>query len=161
LRAHRRRPHRPRASRASRRPQRHLRPAPGGVRPPGPLHRRRLARAAHAAGGHPRPGAVGAEPAALGRGVPRDGRNLPTRRGAEALDGLVAEALPLVGPLAEGKDVRLSAETSPVVVTGDREGLMRVVNNLLTNAVQYNRPGGAVRVHLAAEGGMAVLTVAD
>ena len=36
-----------------------------------------------------------------------------------------------------------------------------VVANLLTNAIQYNQPGGEVRVILEAQTGLAVLTVSD
>ncbi len=46
-------------------------------------------------------------------------------------------------------------------VVGDPERLGQVITNLLTNAIQYNRPKGEVRVDLKLQNGLAVLTVAD
>jgi two-component system phosphate regulon sensor histidine kinase PhoR len=48
-----------------------------------------------------------------------------------------------------------------VRVLGDPEALRRLVDNLVVNAVTYTPSGGWVKVSLAAEGGRAVLTVAD
>ncbi|MEI8289675.1 MAG: ATP-binding protein [Verrucomicrobiota bacterium] len=67
----------------------------------------------------------------------------------------------LVRPLAEARGVRIFSELSPVAIIGDPERLEQVVTNLLTNAIQYNQPAGEARVKLAAEGGLAVLTIAD
>ena len=53
------------------------------------------------------------------------------------------------------------SELSSLEITGDAERLAQVVTNLLTNAMQYNQPGGEVRVKLAAQAGLAVLTIAD
>ena len=77
------------------------------------------------------------------------------------LAGTVNESVDLVKTLADERGVTVSAEISPLEMTGDSERLGQVVMNLLTNAIQYNCPGGTVRVNLAREGGLAVLTVAD
>jgi signal transduction histidine kinase len=63
---------------------------------------------------------------------------------------------------AEGLGVRLVADVeAPAVVVGNAPDLRVVIANLLENAIQYNRPGGEVRVRLArAEGGV-VLEVSD
>ena len=55
----------------------------------------------------------------------------------------------------------LAADLAPAEVAGDAGRLGQVVTNLLSNAMQYNRPGGTVPVRLAATAGAAVLTVAD
>jgi two-component system phosphate regulon sensor histidine kinase PhoR len=44
---------------------------------------------------------------------------------------------------------------------GDAEGLLRLLSNLLDNAVKYNRAGGTVRVRATAVEGEAVIEVAD
>src|SRR5262249_36542269 len=46
-------------------------------------------------------------------------------------------------------------------VVGDAGRLTQVVTNLLTNAINYNRPGGEVFVAVTAVEGEAVVTVAD
>ncbi len=73
----------------------------------------------------------------------------------------VADGVELVKPLAEERGVKISAELSPLEITGDAERLAQVATNLLTNAIQYNKPEGEVRVTLASQGGLAVLTVSD
>ena len=73
----------------------------------------------------------------------------------------VSDSVELVQPLAAERSVKVIAELSALQVTGDTERLAQVVTNLLTNAIQYNKSGGVVRVNLASQTGLAVLTVAD
>jgi two-component system OmpR family sensor kinase len=73
----------------------------------------------------------------------------------------VADCVELVTPLAEERDVNIITELSPLEITGDAGRLAQVATNLLTNAIQYNRPKGEVRVKLAAQGGLAIFTVSD
>jgi len=54
---------------------------------------------------------------------------------------------------------RLEAE--PVWVNADETRLLQVLENLLTNAVKYTPPGGSVTVSVRAQGGDAVIRVAD
>ncbi len=44
---------------------------------------------------------------------------------------------------------------------GDAERLGQVATNLLTNAIQFNRDRGAVRIATRVENGHAILTVTD
>ena len=83
------------------------------------------------------------------------------RRQAFDFSTTITEGAELVQPLAEERGVKLLVEVVPLEITGDPERLAQVVTNLLTNAIQYNRPEGEVRVQLAAADGLAVLTVAD
>jgi two-component sensor histidine kinase len=46
-------------------------------------------------------------------------------------------------------------------VRADADGIARVLDNLLENAIRFSPDGGAVRIHIGARGGAAVLTVAD
>jgi signal transduction histidine kinase len=73
----------------------------------------------------------------------------------------IADCAELVQPLAEERGVKMVAEVAPLEITGDPERLAQVVTNLLTNAIQYNRPGGEVRVQLELLAGLAVLTITD
>jgi two-component system OmpR family sensor kinase len=67
----------------------------------------------------------------------------------------------LVQPLADENGVKIFVEAKPLEITGDSERLAQVVTKLLTNAIQYNQPGGEVRAKLESQNGLAVLTVAD
>ena len=73
----------------------------------------------------------------------------------------IADCAELVQPLADERAVKISVDIEPVKITGDAERLAQVVTNLLTNAIQYNQPAGEVRVQLASQNGLAVLTVTD
>jgi two-component system, OmpR family, sensor kinase len=73
----------------------------------------------------------------------------------------VSDSVELVQTLAEEKSVKIISEISPLEISGDPERLAQVVTNLLTNAIQYNRPGGEVRVELCSEKGLAVLKISD
>lgn len=77
------------------------------------------------------------------------------------LSGTAKECLELVGPLAEERGVKIHCELPSLECVGDPERISQVITNLLTNAVQYNKPDGEVRVNGRQENGMAVLTVAD
>lgn len=90
-----------------------------------------------------------------------DASRLELRKEPVRLDKVVQEAVALIEPLARQGELRLEAELSPLTVSGDAEALARVANTLLSNAVAYNRDGGLVRVTLTADGGEAILSVAD
>jgi signal transduction histidine kinase len=74
---------------------------------------------------------------------------------------IVADCVELVRPLADARGIKISTEHSPLEIEGDAERLGQVVTNLLTNAIQYNRDRGEVKVMLKHENGMAVLAVSD
>jgi heavy metal sensor kinase len=73
----------------------------------------------------------------------------------------ITDSLELVQTLAEEKQVKIFSELEPLKIAGDSERLAQVVTNLLTNAIQYNKPGGEVRVKLENQDGLAVLEIAD
>jgi two-component system OmpR family sensor kinase len=83
------------------------------------------------------------------------------RRESFDLAQTVSECAELVKPLADEREMYLVCELAPLEITGDPGRLAQVVTNLLTNAIQYNQPGGEVRVALEQEAGLAVLTIAD
>lgn len=57
-----------------------------------------------------------------------------------AVDGIRTD------PHAKELDIRLETPAEPVMIQGDRNRLMQVVDNLLTNAVKYNTRGGAIHI---------------
>ena len=76
----------------------------------------------------------------------------------------VAEQAPIAQ--AKGLDLGFSAASaasaaSAVNVRGDPESLRVLLGNLVDNAIRYTPAGGTIDVNVAAEGGMALLSVAD
>ena len=67
-------------------------------------------------------------------------------KSARSLNELLMEAYNLLAPAAEQKDIRLSADLSPLYlgVLADRDTLLQAAINLVSNAVKYTRPGGSV-----------------
>jgi len=79
-----------------------------------------------------------------------------TRREIVALDlvAVLKEVADLMTPTAEksGVTLDLSAEGELPPVAADREEMVRLFTNLVSNAVKYNRKGGSVRVTAGLEG---------
>ena len=73
----------------------------------------------------------------------------------------VNECVESIRPLADERGVALITELTPLNCVGDPERIGQVITNLLTNAIQYNRIGGQVRVGLKKENGLGTLTVSD
>ncbi len=78
------------------------------------------------------------------------------------LHAVVHRAVDLLTPAARDRRVHLEVRTEPVPqISGDADGLERLVLNLLDNAIKYNRPEGQVDVHLGREDGEILLEVTD
>ena len=60
---------------------------------------------------------------------------------------------------AEQSDVEVTSEIRSVVVPGEATLLTRLVDNLVANAIAHNRPGGTLRIVVAATDETAVLSV--
>jgi len=71
------------------------------------------------------------------------------------------DCMELIRPLADERGVKIFSDLSPLDCTGDSERLAQVIANLLTNAIQYNKPGGEVHIAVQSQGDMAVLIVSD
>lgn len=78
-----------------------------------------------------------------------------------SLSALVAEAADLLRLRLERTRVSIDHAASPLMVEGDRASLLRVVSNLLDNAIKWSPEGGVVRVEVADEGELAALSVED
>lgn len=63
---------------------------------------------------------------------------------------------------ASAADVTLKTELQPdILIHGDETLLVRLVTNLLSNAIRYNKPGGSVTLRLVPEADGCLLTVSD
>lgn len=89
-----------------------------------------------------------------------NGKFVPEREPVEfdVLCGTVCEELEAV---AAERQVSLTWKTERLTITGDETLLIRMVNNLVSNAVQYNQTGGSVELLLKRQGKQAILTVRD
>ncbi|QDV38430.1 sensor histidine kinase [Tautonia plasticadhaerens] len=90
-----------------------------------------------------------------------DAGQLDLKRGPVDLRSIALEVASQLGPMAEGRGVRVEVRGDRVVVPADPARLGQVATNLISNAIAYNRPGGAVVVSTAVEGGSGVLRVVD
>src|SRR5260370_22287859 len=77
--------------------------------------------------------------------------------------GAVTRAMDELRPVAEAKRIRLTlaAEGSDFTVLGEEGSLVRVVINLLGNAVNFTAPDGSVTLRLAEAGDHLELQVRD
>jgi heavy metal sensor kinase len=85
----------------------------------------------------------------------------PMKRMNFDLADLARDCAGWVRPLAEARGLTLVLEPAPAPCVGDSERLGQVLTNLLTNAIEYNRPNGEVRVTTAAAHDTAILTIRD
>lgn len=76
------------------------------------------------------------------------------------LAGIAADAVHDARAADPARPVSLRS-SGPVMVMGDGDRLRQVASNLLTNALVHTPAGSPVEVSVAADDGMAVLTVAD
>lgn len=77
-----------------------------------------------------------------------------------AMAGLLREALDAHRPLAAAKGLRLQGPETDLWVRSDRRLVLRVLNNLLSNAIRYTQQGD-VTVRLKQEGARLMVAVAD
>jgi two-component system OmpR family sensor kinase len=83
------------------------------------------------------------------------------RRESVDLLELATREVDLIRPLAAEKRITLSAKLGPAVTSGDPDALMRVIHNLLANAVQYSQADGSVLIRTESNGTHVTLEVAD
>jgi len=76
---------------------------------------------------------------------------------------LVAHVRDSLSPLARDRKVEIALEipSSPVVVRGERDDLIRLIENLVENGLKYGANGKRVEVKLRTDGADAVLSVRD
>jgi signal transduction histidine kinase len=78
------------------------------------------------------------------------------------LGGILQEAAETARPAASAKNIALIVEADPPQrALADRLQLLRIVDNLVTNAVKFTPYGGTVRLAARSEGRTAILEVTD
>ena len=89
-----------------------------------------------------------------------NGKFVPEREPVE-LNVLCETVCEELEAMAAERQAKLAWNTEELQITGDETLLIRMVNNLVSNAIRYNRPGGSAEVSLRKRGKYAVLTVRD
>jgi heavy metal sensor kinase len=74
---------------------------------------------------------------------------------------MARDCVTLLQPLAAAHDVNLRCEISAAPCVGDATRVSQVITNLLSNAIEYNRRNGEVRVKVQMQNGSALLEIAD
>src|SRR5262249_34781004 len=83
-------------------------------------------------------------------------------RAREPIERLVADATAELGELAERRGVTLAfRSTTSAQAEVDRPKIVRVLQNLIGNALKFTPPGGQVEVRTAASGGEVLVSVED
>lgn len=80
------------------------------------------------------------------------------------IDDVVAQAVEMCEPQRQAKQQRLSISTenhSPLYVEGDRARLVQCVANILTNAIKYTDPHGAIKIIVRSEEAEVLIVVED
>jgi heavy metal sensor kinase len=90
-----------------------------------------------------------------------DAGQQPMKRLPFDLARTVRECVTLISPLAESRRIRIECDLPALNCAGDADHLSHVVTNLLTNAIDYSRQDGQIRIAGAAKNGSVVLTVSD
>jgi signal transduction histidine kinase len=83
------------------------------------------------------------------------------RRESVDLSELAGDVLRAAEPKARQHNLVVAAEIRPARVTGDPSLVVRMVANLVDNAMSYNVAGGRIEVATGTEGGRAFLSVAN
>lgn len=81
----------------------------------------------------------------------------------EKVDALsvAKEALEMVGPIAESRNISLTIKGEPAPLTSVHKLLYDIIYNLCDNAVKYNKEGGFVKVDVKTAGDKVQVAVSD
>ncbi|MDQ2944181.1 MAG: ATP-binding protein, partial [Candidatus Dormibacteraeota bacterium] len=83
------------------------------------------------------------------------------RAGDVDINEVLAEAMARAGTGAATAEFKSDLDPRLPIVVGDRDRLIQVVSNLVNNAIKYSPDGGTVTLSTRAEGGFALISVAD
>lgn len=90
-----------------------------------------------------------------------DASQQSTKREPLDLAELTRKRIEFIHPLADQRGLRLNCKFSPATISGNADHLGLVINNLLSNAIYYNKLGGEISVSTSTESGNVVVTVTD
>ncbi len=89
------------------------------------------------------------------------GEELSGVRESVPLHALIDECVEALRAKADHRRIEIHVTTEPLAVHGDREAIGMLLDNLLTNAINYSFDGGIVTVDCRRRDGAIVLSVAD
>jgi len=78
-----------------------------------------------------------------------------------AMHTLIADVLGWLAPIAQERGIRLSTDGEPLTVNGNAEQLREALNNIVANAILYNKRDGSVIVSTRQNGGIGRIEVID
>jgi two-component system sensor histidine kinase VicK len=80
-----------------------------------------------------------------------------------SMEEIIQSVIESMGVLFENKGLRVAVELTPHLppVLGDRDRLVQVVTNILSNAVKFTPRGGSIRVALRQETAQLVVEISD
>ena len=90
-----------------------------------------------------------------------DSGQLNMRQESIDLSLIVDESVQLLHPLAQQQGLAITCHATTCPVIGDSNHLLRLTNNLISNAILYNKPQGEIIVTVGTADQVAVLTVED
>jgi two-component system, OmpR family, phosphate regulon sensor histidine kinase PhoR len=74
---------------------------------------------------------------------------------------LLQEVCRTLEPLAQKFQVSIRTNCKPLSLTANMQQLRELFNNLITNAIKYNKPGGKVEITITSEAKEMVIIIAD
>lgn len=77
------------------------------------------------------------------------------------LDDVIQQVLATQQLAVRDKSLRITGTLAPLSVTGGKEEVTTIVNNLVTNAIKYSPAGGTINLSLTRDGDQAVFNVKD
>lgn len=77
------------------------------------------------------------------------------------LNDVVSESVGLLGAMASEKKIGLFADLKTAKIFGNYDSLSRMIENLISNAIIYNKPGGKVFITLTSQDDKALLEIKD
>jgi PAS domain S-box-containing protein len=79
-----------------------------------------------------------------------------------AIDDVIEQAMDTVRPAADGKGIEVDQQVERgLTVLADRDRLLQVIWNLVSNAIKFTPSGGLITVRAVKEGGSVTLSVED
>jgi two-component system, OmpR family, sensor kinase len=77
------------------------------------------------------------------------------------LQSLTADVADSLGPLAQARGVVIELKGSDVRIAADPALLREALSNVVVNAIEYNKPGGSVVIHVQREESAGLIEVSD
>ena len=82
-------------------------------------------------------------------------------RAPVAMRSLIDDVVTWLAPMAQERGVRLTVAGDPFTIVGDAEQLREALNNVIGNAILYNKPGGSVTISARQTQGSVRIEVVD